>query len=152
MEQKLKKKYNWFVDYFKIGGRITRKQYILRILGRYLFFYLAVVITFSVTALLHVILFDPFFHIFNILSSDTSLLSLFLVFVFLILFIIFKCAQEIKRLHDMNYSGWFILIGFIPLINIVYHIVLIFKEGTIGQNKYGSDPKNRIVYAEEFLK
>lgn len=39
----------------------------------------------------------------------------------------------IRRMHDVNESGWFSLIPF-------YNIYLAAKPGTKGQNKYGADP------------
>jgi uncharacterized membrane protein YhaH (DUF805 family) len=44
----------------------------------------------------------------------------------------------------MEYSGWFVLLLFVPLVNLGGGILLLFKDGTIGQNKYGDDPKGRI--------
>lgn len=38
---------------------------------------------------------------------------------------------SVRRLHDMGYSGWFVFLSFIPLINIVVFLVMIFKEGDV---------------------
>jgi len=46
----------------------------------------------------------------------------------------------IRRLHDVNKSGWFLLLGLIPLVNF-YLLYLLVIEGTIGDNQYGPDPK-----------
>ena len=151
MERSFLKRHDWIVDYFRISGRITRGQYILRVIGRYVIFTLAIILL--ILALFCLLIFFEYISsaspsIYNILEMFVALLSVFLTFILLVLSIIFKYAQEIKRLYDMNYSGWFILIGFIPFINIVYYIILIFKDGTVGPNKYGPDPKNRIVDAE----
>lgn len=51
-------------------------------------------------------------------------------------------AVTIRRLHDVDKSGWFILLAFIPLVNF-YLIYLLAIEGTRGQNQYGPDPKNQ---------
>jgi uncharacterized membrane protein YhaH (DUF805 family) len=51
--------------------------------------------------------------------------------------------QMIKRLHDMNFSGWFSLVSFIPLINLFFGLYVLFKDGTAGSNQYGEDPKDR---------
>lgn len=42
-------------------------------------------------------------------------------------------AISVKRLHDLNLSGWWILVPFLWLISG-------FIKGTAGPNKYGSDP------------
>lgn len=49
-------------------------------------------------------------------------------------------AVGVRRLHDINKSGWVLLIGIIPLLNI-YLIYLFCLEGDKGPNEYGQDPK-----------
>ncbi len=54
-------------------------------------------------------------------------------------------AVAVRRLHDTNTSGWFLLIALIPIIGF---IVLIFKcaaEGDKGPNQYGTDPKQVVT-------
>ncbi len=43
-------------------------------------------------------------------------------------------AVGIRRMHDLDKSGWFIIIPF-------YNLYLTCLEGTKGPNKYGPDPK-----------
>lgn len=50
-------------------------------------------------------------------------------------------AIAVRRLHDTNRSGWFLLIALIPLIGAIWLIVLYTTPGTIGENQYGPDPK-----------
>ncbi len=49
-------------------------------------------------------------------------------------------ACGVRRLHDQDKSGWFMLLGLIPIANIVL-LVFMFLEGTKGDNQYGPDPK-----------
>ena len=46
----------------------------------------------------------------------------------------------IRRLHDLDKSGWFTLISFIPAVNIIFSIYLFFAPGTVGYNRFGADP------------
>jgi uncharacterized protein len=46
----------------------------------------------------------------------------------------------IKRLHDINKSGGFAFLMFVPPLNLILGIVLLFMKGTIGPNQYGDDP------------
>ena len=51
-------------------------------------------------------------------------------------------ALGVKRCHDRDKSGWFLLIGLIPIIGPLWLLVeLGFLDGTPGPNKYGASPK-----------
>jgi uncharacterized membrane protein YhaH (DUF805 family) len=49
-------------------------------------------------------------------------------------------AIGVRRLHDSNRSGWWLLIGLVPLGGLVLLVFLAF-EGTAGPNAYGPDPR-----------
>jgi uncharacterized membrane protein YhaH (DUF805 family) len=46
----------------------------------------------------------------------------------------------IRRLHDINRSGWWLLIGLIPLVGWIILIVWAARESDPGANQYGSGP------------
>lgn len=46
----------------------------------------------------------------------------------------------IRRLHDLDKSGWFMLIVLIPFVNIIFALYLLLASGTVGYNQYGEDP------------
>lgn len=50
-------------------------------------------------------------------------------------------AAGVRRLHDTDRSGWWLLIAFIPLIGAVVLLVFYVSEGTRGDNRFGPDPK-----------
>lgn len=50
-------------------------------------------------------------------------------------------AVGVRRLHDINKSGWFILLNLIPIVGQIILIIWYCQEGTIGPNQYGEDPK-----------
>lgn len=58
----------------------------------------------------------------------------------------FTIAQDVKRLHDVDKSGWFIILLFIPIINFILGLYMLLADGTVGPNRYGNDPKNRMPY------
>ena len=47
-------------------------------------------------------------------------------------------SVTIRRLHDINKSGWNLLWMLIPLLGAVYIIILNILKGTDGDNKYGA--------------
>jgi uncharacterized membrane protein YhaH (DUF805 family) len=50
-------------------------------------------------------------------------------------------AVGVRRLHDIDKSGWWMLIAFIPLIGGIVLLVFAVMEGTSGSNRFGPDPK-----------
>jgi uncharacterized membrane protein YhaH (DUF805 family) len=50
-------------------------------------------------------------------------------------------AVAVRRLHDMNLSGWMMLIALIPLINFIFFLVVIFSDSSRAANKWGPSPK-----------
>ena len=71
-----------------------------------------------------------------------------LVTLFSLAILIPSLAAAIRRLHDTNRSGWWILLGFIPVIGLVL-LVFLLLDGTPGANDYGADPKGRGAPAAE---
>ena len=47
---------------------------------------------------------------------------------------------SIRRLHDLNRPAWWCIGFFIPMVNFVLSIYLVFFKGTKGPNQYGPDP------------
>jgi len=66
---------------------------------------------------------------------------------FLLLSFFSICATS-QRLHDIGYSTWLVLIGFIPIINWVFSFVLCFIPGEKEKNTYGIPPpeNSKAVY------
>jgi uncharacterized membrane protein YhaH (DUF805 family) len=50
-------------------------------------------------------------------------------------------AVAVRRLHDTDRTGWWFLIGFIPIVGGIVLLVFYVLEGTRGPNRYGPDPK-----------
>lgn len=62
---------------------------------------------------------------------------------YLYLFVTFlpSLAVQVRRLHDVGKSGWYLLLAFIPLIGTIWLLVLFVTAGDQGPNAYGEDPK-----------
>ena len=95
-----------------------------------------------------------FFALFNILISiglviidailgtySTEMGMGFLSGIYSIAIIIPGLAVTVRRLHDTEHSGWWILICLIPLIGVLVLLVFMLLEGNPNENKYGPDPK-----------
>lgn len=67
-------------------------------------------------------------------------------FIFLVVLIVFfawlwfvglpQLALLVRRLHDTGKSGWWILIGFVPVVGPVILLIFTLLEGTPGLNRY----------------
>jgi uncharacterized membrane protein YhaH (DUF805 family) len=50
-------------------------------------------------------------------------------------------AVGVRRLHDTNRSGWWLLLGLIPLIGVIILIVFWVQDSQPGDNAFGPNPK-----------
>jgi uncharacterized membrane protein YhaH (DUF805 family) len=50
-------------------------------------------------------------------------------------------AVLIRRLHDTGKTGWWALVGFIPLVGAIVLLVFTVTDSSPGENKYGTSPK-----------
>ncbi|MNG93455.1 Inner membrane protein YhaI [compost metagenome] len=112
---------DWFLkvvrdNYANFNGRARRKEY-------WMFFLANVLIG----------------VVFGILGRVTSLFTYVSGLISLAL-LIPSIAVAVRRLHDTNKSGWFLLLALIPFVNL-YVIYLLVIEGDRGPNEYGPDPK-----------
>ncbi len=48
----------------------------------------------------------------------------------------------VRRLHDLDKSGWWLLISWIPIIGFIILVFWFIQQGTRGQNRFGADPLN----------
>ena len=99
---------------FSFKGRRNRKSYIL--------FVLAVAVLSAIS---------------NIIFIEIAPVLVLIIFIPLT---IAQLAVTTQRLRDTDHTGWWVLLGFIPIINLILGLYLLFKKGTEGNNRFGSDP------------
>ena len=62
-------------------------------------------------------------------------------------FFVFGVLQSIKRLHDFGWSGWWWLLSFVPFINFILGLAMLFVPGDRASNAYGAPPPpNKAVH------
>jgi uncharacterized membrane protein YhaH (DUF805 family) len=54
-------------------------------------------------------------------------------------------SVAIRRLHDTDHSGWWVLIGLIPIIGWIVLLIFYLRESDPGQNKYGPPPTEGVA-------
>jgi uncharacterized membrane protein YhaH (DUF805 family) len=59
--------------------------------------------------------------------------------------LIWPCAAvAVKRWHDLDRSGWWVLINLIPLVGLVWALIENgLRRGSVGANRFGTDPAGR---------
>lgn len=129
----------FFSRYVDFQGRSTRAEY--------WWVYLFNLIIFGVWALLFFVLGGI-----NMRTEEVSPLGFILialVAIYVLAIIIPGIALFIRRLHDINQTGWIylglVVASVIPVIGFIASIAMIVIAcipGTKGPNKYGPDPLN----------
>ena len=72
-----------------------------------------------------------------------------IIYLFGLVYIWSLIAIQVKRWHDRDKSGWWILINFIPIIGFWALIENGFLRGTEGMNRFGEDPLERSTSNKE---
>ena len=62
------------------------------------------------------------------------------VIVVLLGLIVPGIAVSIRRMHDTGRSGWWLLIGLVPLVGFIVILYFFVQRGTVGPNAWGADP------------
>ena len=118
---------NWYTDvlkkYVQFSGRARRKEYWFFMLFN--------------TLVVAVLAFIDMSTGRNNSTTGIGLLSgLYALATFLP-----QLGVTVRRLHDIDRTGWWVLLGVIPLIGELVLIVFLATNGTAGDNRYGPDPK-----------
>ncbi|GMA23393.1 membrane protein [Luteimicrobium album] len=81
--------------------------------------------------------------VFIILAALGQASSIFMVLYGLVglALIVPGLAVAVRRLHDTDKSGWFVLLGLIPLVGEIILIVFYATAGSDGPNRFGPSPK-----------
>ena len=73
-------------------------------------------------------------------SNDAHLIYSGVSGILVLILFIPAISVGVRRLHDINKSGWFVLISAIPFIGWIILAVMLIDKGTLGKNKFGKYP------------
>lgn len=79
--------------------------------------------------------------VFIINDYSISRILYFLYGIFILITFIPNLSLCIRRLHDVGKSGWFYLLGFIPIIGLWPAALILFVDNEPHTNQWGEDPK-----------
>jgi uncharacterized membrane protein YhaH (DUF805 family) len=77
------------------------------------------------------------------LGSDSSLLAIaggLVATVVFIAMIVVGIQIGVKRLHDIGWSGWLLLVNIIPVVGSIFSIIMLVAPGSSGVNRFGPPP------------
>lgn len=81
------------------------------------------------------------YTLFEILTAFAIAIILpFLSPLYTLVLMIPSIAVAIRRLHDINKSGWWLLLIFVPLIGAIVLLIFMIKESQQAENQWGSLP------------
>ena len=119
---------NWFLlavkqKYADFSGRARRSEY-----WYFLLFYMLILIALSVVDV-----------VLGWFSTDAGVGVLSGIYTLALL--IPSLSVSVRRLHDTDRSGWWLLIGLIPLIGGIVLLVFFAQDSQAGANRFGPNPK-----------
>lgn len=113
---------NWYIgvlkNYVGFSGRARRQE-----------FWMFILINSIVSAVLNVIQ--------TMMGMEIPWISV----IYIIVTLLPNLAVSVRRLHDTNRSGFWVLLNFLPVIGWIILIIFYCKEGVSGTNRFGNDPK-----------
>lgn len=112
---------NWYLkvlkQYADFNGRARRKEFWMFILINFIFSIMA--------------------------GAIDTMLGTVAVFsgIYAAILFIPSIAVSVRRLHDIDKSGWMFLVGFIPVVGIIWLLILLATDSEAGNNAYGKSQK-----------
>jgi uncharacterized membrane protein YhaH (DUF805 family) len=108
-----------FQNYVNFSGRAIRSEF--------WYWFLFVVLVVIASSVIDAVLFSELE-----LSPISTLAGLALILP--------GIAISIRRLHDLDRSGWWYLLVFVPLVGGIILLIWNCMRGTVGPNRFGPDP------------
>lgn len=125
--------------YFEISGRSQRREF-------WLFF----IALWALSALVMTLFATPqrqasetVFGYEYFITWHASVTGQFLIGMIALFTLIPSYTLSIRRLHDIDRSGWWLLISFVPFLGMLVLFIFFCLDGTYGRNRYGADPRGR---------
>ena len=106
-----KMKVRWS-ESLKPDGRFSRSQFAF-------FYFIPIVTTYILYAIAGVL------EVFLVIAVPWSLFQIYVVII-----------TGIRRLHDLNRTGWYLLFAFVPVANVVMILYLLFAPGKVEGNRW----------------
>jgi uncharacterized membrane protein YhaH (DUF805 family) len=120
---------SWYLTvlqkYAVFSGRARRKEY-------WMFYLFNVLIGFCLGVLS------------GLMGQGGESLVMPVAFLYTVAVFIPGLAVTVRRLHDTDHSGMWLLVAFIPFVGALVLLYFTLLEGDRGNNQYGPDPKDPV--------
>jgi uncharacterized membrane protein YhaH (DUF805 family) len=121
---------NWYIEVMKkyavFSGRARRQEYWMFVLS-------------NVIIVLFLSIID------GIAGSDSESSRNTLTTLYGLTVLLPGLAVSVRRVHDTGRSGWWMLIGLIPIIGAIVLLIFIIQDSQLMDNQYGPNPKREIT-------
>jgi len=121
---------NWYLEALKkyavFSGRSRRKEYWYFFLFNSIFYLILLII-------------DTLTGTYNQENGMGLLTTIYFIAVLLP-----SLGLSVRRLHDTNRRGWWILLSLIPIIGAIVLLIFMVQDSTPGENRFGSNPKEAV--------
>jgi len=118
---------NWYLEVLKkyavFSGRARRKEY-----------WYFTLVNFLISLALATMIYSDGINFHN-------LMYLVVDRIYFLAILIPSIAVTVRRLHDTGKSGWWILIGLVPIAGSIALLIFTVQDSQPGENQYGSNPK-----------
>jgi uncharacterized membrane protein YhaH (DUF805 family) len=127
-------------------GRINRRNFLIGLL----FYFLLMMCSFAIEGIISLMTPGTTCNYPTNYSSLCGVGAVVGIVVFL-LPVIFSFSLAVRRVHDLGWSAWSLLLALIPLVNLYFYFCLYFQRGQESSNKYGDNPSQNIRFPADIL-
>lgn len=124
---------NVIKKYAVFSGRATRKEYFIFMLCHFIISFLLWFLPMAVL---------PFAESLGSTGAIIAgIIAVSIPVLYQFALIIPALAVTVRRLHDTDRSGWWVLISLVPFVGPIILLVFLIMDSTPGENSYGPNPK-----------
>jgi uncharacterized membrane protein YhaH (DUF805 family) len=128
---------NWYIGVLKkyavFSGRARRKEFWMFVLFNFIISFVLELIDGTVLSNLAIDAWGTKIGVLGVIYGMAVLIP--------------SVAVAVRRLHDTNRTGWWYLIGLVPIIGAIILLIFFVQDSKPGDNKYGPNPKAGTVTA-----
>lgn len=121
------------------NGRSRRSEYWYAVLANFIIIMAAYLLMFALAAIGSMISVTS--NIIGFVIVGIAVIIGLLLGIYSLAAIVPSLALAVRRLHDIGKSGWYLLMGLIPLAGGIIMLVFMVTDSDPGNNQYGENPK-----------